>query len=86
MANLLHHVADESARAAMVDNLLAALDTRTATMVVVSNEVGMGIHPETELGRLYRDDLGRVNQRVASIADEVVLCVAGRTLRLDPPD
>ncbi|MFZ9481443.1 MAG: bifunctional adenosylcobinamide kinase/adenosylcobinamide-phosphate guanylyltransferase [Ilumatobacteraceae bacterium] len=86
MANLLHHVADESARAAMVDNLLAALDTRTATTVVVSNEVGMGIHPETELGRVYRDDLGRVNQRVASIADEVVLCVAGRTLRLDPPD
>jgi adenosyl cobinamide kinase/adenosyl cobinamide phosphate guanylyltransferase len=70
----------------MVDHLVVALGERRSPTIVVTNEVGMGVHPETELGRVYRDELGRANQRVASVADEVLLCVAGRTLRLDPLD
>jgi len=53
--------------------------------VVVSNEVGMGVHPETPMGREYRDELGRVNQMVASAADRSLLLVAGRALRLGKP-
>ena len=58
------------------------LGRRKGDTVVVSDEVGMGVHPETEAGRAFRDELGRVNREVADAADEVLLVVAGRTLRL----
>jgi adenosyl cobinamide kinase/adenosyl cobinamide phosphate guanylyltransferase len=51
--------------------------------VVVTNEVGLGIVPATPLGRRYRDVLGRVNAAFAGVADEALLVVAGRTLRLE---
>lgn len=54
----------------------AALDARKS-LVVVTNEVGLGIVPAYPLGRLYRDVLGRVNQRLAVAADRVYLMVAG---------
>jgi adenosylcobinamide kinase / adenosylcobinamide-phosphate guanylyltransferase len=47
------------------------------TLIVVSNEVGLGIVPAYPLGRIYRDMLGRVNQRLARAADRVYLMVAG---------
>ena len=53
--------------------------------MVITNEVGLGVHPETELGRRYRDDLGRANQAVAAIATTTMLMVAGKALRLDDP-
>lgn len=56
---------------------------RTAPVVTISNEVGLGVHPETELGRRYRDVLGRVNQHWAAAADTALLMVAGRALRLE---
>lgn len=56
---------------------------RSRLVVVVSNEVGLGIVPATPLGRRYRDVLGRVNVAWASVADEVTLVVAGRALRLE---
>lgn len=65
-----------------LDALVEALRTRRGTTVVVSEEVGMGVHPETEVGRRFRDALGEANRRVADVADEVLLVVAGRTLRL----
>lgn len=66
-----------------VDGLLAALADRTGDVVLVSDEVGMGVHPETEIGRRFRDALGTVNHRVADAADRVLLVVAGRTLELE---
>jgi len=65
------------------DGLCAALTARTGPTVVVSEEVGLGVHPSTEVGVRFRDALGVVNRSVAGIADEVLLVVAGRTLRLD---
>ena len=53
-------------------------------VVVVSNEVGLGIVPMHPLSRDYRDRLGRVNQTIARHADLAQLVVAGRTLTLDP--
>lgn len=65
------------------DGLCAALAARRGDTVVVSDEVGLGVHPSTEVGRRFRDALGALNRRVAEGADEVVLVVAGRVLRLE---
>jgi adenosylcobinamide kinase/adenosylcobinamide-phosphate guanylyltransferase len=73
--------ANDAALAA-VDPLLAAQAQSDATWIVVSNEVGMGVVPPTRLGNLYRDMLGRANQRIAKAADEVLLLVAGIPWRL----
>ena len=73
-----------STRAAATALLCA---NRTEPVVVISNEVGLGVHPETPLGRRYRDVLGRVNQIFARVADPALLMVAGRALPLaDPRD
>jgi adenosyl cobinamide kinase/adenosyl cobinamide phosphate guanylyltransferase len=71
--------------AADSDSLCLALGARTDDTVLVSEEVGLGVHPSTELGGLFRDALGRVNRAVSEIADDVVLVVAGRPLRLEAP-
>jgi adenosylcobinamide kinase/adenosylcobinamide-phosphate guanylyltransferase len=54
------------------------------TIICVSNEVGLGIVPDTRMGRVFRDVLGRVNQDFAAAADEVYLLFAGLPLRLKP--
>ena len=66
-----------------VDDLLAALAGRQAPTVLVGEEVGLGVHPETPVGRLFRDVLGDLNRAVAEVADEVLLVVAGRALPLE---
>lgn len=53
-------------------------------LVVVTNEVGLGIVPATPLGRIFRDALGRANQTLAARADRVYLVVAGLPLRIKP--
>ena len=60
-----------------VDELLAWQHASDAELIVVSNEVGMGIVPDNELGRAYRDLLGAVNKKIAVEADEVYFMVAG---------
>jgi adenosylcobinamide kinase/adenosylcobinamide-phosphate guanylyltransferase len=62
---------------AEVDALLEASRRLGVHLIVVSNEVGLGVVPPYSLGRTYRDCLGRANQAVARIADRVVLMVAG---------
>lgn len=57
--------------------LLAAARQQDAALILVSNEVGLGLVPPTPMGRRYRDALGRVNRLAAAAADSVVLMVAG---------
>jgi adenosylcobinamide kinase/adenosylcobinamide-phosphate guanylyltransferase len=64
------------------DALCTALVKRDGDTVVVSDEVGLGVSPSTQAGNEFRDALGSINQQVAAAADEVLLVVAGRTLRL----
>lgn len=73
-------VADTVAEATA--EVAAALAATTADVVLVSNEVGWGVVPAHRSGRLFRDHLGTVNQRLAAVCDEVHLVVAGRVLRL----
>lgn len=62
---------------AEVDALLQVYQAHDLAWIIVSNEVGLGIVPPYPLGRLYRDALGRANQRLAQVADEVLFMVAG---------
>nr|WP_294518637.1 bifunctional adenosylcobinamide kinase/adenosylcobinamide-phosphate guanylyltransferase [uncultured Rhodopila sp.] len=62
---------------AATDALEAALDRRQAPVVLVSNEVGLGLVPDTPLGRAFRDEAGRLNQHMAAAADRVLFMVAG---------
>ena len=65
-----------------VDALLAALAARRAPVVLVTNEVGGGIVPDNALARAFRDAAGLLNQRVAAMADEVVLAVCGLPMKV----
>ncbi len=68
--------AEETVHCAM-DALLTAYRETEAALIIVSNEVGLGLVPEYPLGRQYRDLLGKVNQRLAREADAVYYLVAG---------
>jgi cobalamin 5'-phosphate synthase/cobalamin synthase len=65
-----------------LDGLVAALTTRSGDTIVVSEEVGLGVHPMTEVGRRFADTLGEANRRVAEVADRCLLVVAGRVVEL----
>lgn len=62
--------------------LLELYEKADSTWIVVSNEVGLGVVPATQLGRSYADELGRVNQTVAAAADEVYFMAAGLPLSM----
>lgn len=64
------------------DALEAALDAREAPAILVSNEIGLGIVPENALARAFRDEAGRLHQRMAARADRVLLMVAGLPMRV----
>ncbi len=72
----------EAAVLAEIDAVLAAVSASPATWIVVSNEVGLGLVPPYPLGRVYRDALGRANQRIAAEADRVLFMVAGLPLQV----
>ncbi len=65
-----------------IDSFCQALLSAKSSIVLVSNEVGSSVVPEYVLGRRYRDLLGELNQRVAALADNVLLMVAGLPLVL----
>jgi adenosylcobinamide kinase/adenosylcobinamide-phosphate guanylyltransferase len=65
-----------------LDRVVVALRAARGPVVLVTNEVGLGVVPEHRSGRLFRDLLGVANQRLARECDEVHLVVAGRVLKL----
>jgi adenosyl cobinamide kinase/adenosyl cobinamide phosphate guanylyltransferase len=68
--------------AADVDALCRASQRRRGDTVFVAEEVGLSVHPPTEIGRRFADAVGECNRRLADIADRVLFVVAGRTLEL----
>ena len=77
LSNLMQAGADLDEAA---DDVVRTLDGYAAPVVFVSNEVGLGIVPDTPLGRAFRDAQGRLNMRMAGRADRVVLMAAGLPL------
>ncbi len=81
LSNLLCSNLDaEEAQDDFIDSLAAS--GPTLDIFVVSNEVGMGIVPENEMARRFRDMVGRLHQRVAGLADEVYLMAAGIPVKI----
>jgi adenosylcobinamide kinase/adenosylcobinamide-phosphate guanylyltransferase len=82
VANLMEAEGENSAINRRIEALCEALQAVRCNIVMVSNEVGSGVHPVSALGRAYQDLLGEINQKMARIADDVVLMVAGLPLAL----
>ena len=89
VANLLLRGDVETSILAAADALAGYFAERRFSLIIVSNEVGAGLHPPTEVGLQFRDALGGVNQRIAAAADRVRYMVAGLPMvikDLPPPE
>lgn len=77
VSNLLHNQNSMYTNETRIESLVQSLKGSYCKIIIVTNEVGMGIIPDNELSRQYRDLLGMINHRIAMIADQVVLMVCG---------
>jgi len=83
VSNLLHYKKPfEEEMNKLLESLEKFKGERSDWIILVSNEVGLGIVPESKMARLYREYLGFLNQKVASLSDEAFLIVAGISLNL----
>jgi adenosylcobinamide kinase / adenosylcobinamide-phosphate guanylyltransferase len=73
---------DEGETLEAFDRFLEGARVLVTPLLLVSDEVGLGIVPESDAGRRFRETLGLVNQRAATVAEEVHLCVAGIGVRI----
>ncbi len=77
LGNLMHHHGAGTEDHPEVSELLQILDAPPCDLIIVTNEVGMGVIPENAMARRFRDAAGRLNQEVARRAGQVVLMVSG---------
>ena len=86
IANLLGDELDypkaEKQVMAEINKLIACMDKLDASFIIISNEVGTGLVPETKLGRVYRDITGKVNQHISQCANETYFIVAGIPMKV----
>lgn len=82
LGNLMHHLNNDENNCAAVEQFLKVLASPPCDVVIVTNEVGMGLIPADAMSRAYRDLAGFVNQKIAAIADEVFLVVSGIPMKL----
>ena len=85
LSNLLLESMPEAAIERRIEELVGVLKEAEPDVVLVTNEVGLGIVPEHALARRFRDLAGRAHQELAEVADEVYLGAMGCLLRLKPP-
>lgn len=82
LGNMFHHGFTVEDVHAEIERLISTMAHRRGATLIVSNEVGLGIVPATDMSRSYRDVLGRVNTRLAANVDRAVFMIAGRFLDL----
>ena len=86
LGNLMHYDESTTEDSPACAALLEALKLSSATRIIlVTNEVGTGIVPEHPLSRRFRDVAGRLNQRLAAIANRLILVVCGQVITIKPP-
>ncbi|MCK5695600.1 MAG: bifunctional adenosylcobinamide kinase/adenosylcobinamide-phosphate guanylyltransferase [Desulfobacula sp.] len=85
-SNLLFHSYDQAQIDEAIKQLENSLGQCECPIFLVSNEVGCGIVPENKFARQFRDIAGFVNQKIAKIADKVVMMVAGIDVQIKPKD
>jgi adenosylcobinamide kinase/adenosylcobinamide-phosphate guanylyltransferase len=78
-----YHLAEKKVLTEM-KKLIECVNKLDANFIIVSNEVGMGLVPESRLGRIYRDLLGKANQLLAANADEVYILTCGIPIKIKP--
>jgi adenosylcobinamide kinase/adenosylcobinamide-phosphate guanylyltransferase len=84
LSNLLLEGREPEAVLRRVEDLADVLAHRKVNVLIVTNEVGLGIIPETTLGRIFRDVTGLAHQRLSAVADEVYFSALGIMLRIKP--
>jgi adenosylcobinamide kinase / adenosylcobinamide-phosphate guanylyltransferase len=84
LSNLLMAEKTDAEISAALETLVVALQSRSWQVVLVTNEVGLGVVPASALGRRFRDLAGRIHQRLVGIADEIYFGALGAMLRLRP--
>ena len=84
LSNLLIRRLGHDAILGDVDRVCAALASRRFHSVLVTNEVGMSIHPATELGRAFVEVIGFANQRLATVADDLYFAAMGVVMKMTP--
>jgi len=84
LSNLLVRKTSSEDILSQVDAVVAILQRRHFHALLVTNEVGMSVHPPTQLGRAFVEICGFAHQRFARAADEIYLAVLGTTLRIKP--
>jgi adenosylcobinamide kinase/adenosylcobinamide-phosphate guanylyltransferase len=82
LGNLMYRFEDEAERSAQIAAFLDVLQSPPCSVVIVTNEVGMGIVPADAITREYRDLAGGLNQKVSAVADQVIFMVSGLPLIL----
>jgi len=81
LSNLFFEVNEEE-KLREIEGLIGAVKEFTANVIIVTNEVGWGIIPGDEISRKYQSELGKLNQRVAEMCDEVYVMISGIPLRI----
>jgi adenosylcobinamide kinase/adenosylcobinamide-phosphate guanylyltransferase len=82
LSNIIAHTGDGDVISAHSEELIAAIRGFRGTLLIVSNEVGLGIVPDNPLARQFRDYAGLLNQKVAQVADEVYFTASGIPIRI----
>lgn len=82
LGNELDYLKAEKQVLPEINELIACMDKLNTSFIIISNEVGMGLVPETKLGRVYRDLLGKANQLIAQRANEAYFMVAGIPVKI----
>ena len=82
MGNLMHEFGFEDDNYPPKERFLEQIRNWPTDLILVTNEVGMGIVPEHKMARVFRDFAGKLNQQVAAIADEVILMTSGIALKI----
>lgn len=84
LGNLNYLLLSEEDREQRIEDFIEVLKSPPCQMVIVTNEIGMGIVPETKETRLFRDNAGFLNQQVAEVCDRVILMVSGIPVTIKP--